>query len=226
MNKLSVAEICGMLEKQGMGQYAPDFHKKKVDGAALCKMERAHLIKLGVMNPAHQAALLQRIELYREDSKAGGFSGVGGFLHSAKAKVLAAASQCMASTQKGVAGCASRWEGVFSGAGGGGGGSESGVKAKVLEAVAQCMETTQDGFTACTESAIDAKQALQEKLTREPAGGRGGAIAAGLSMPRGRRSVVMAPSVTIPKGWKPPVHKKSATAEVTLTLTLTLTLKP
>ena len=107
MNKLSVAEICGMLEKQGMGQYAPDFHKKKVDGAALCKMERAHLIKLGVMNPAHQAALLQRIELYREDSKAGGFSGFGGFLHSAKAKVLAAASQCMASTQKGVAGCAS-----------------------------------------------------------------------------------------------------------------------
>ena len=159
MNKLSVTEICSMLEKQGMGQYAQDFHRKKVDGAALCKMERAHLIKLGVMNPAHQAALLQRIELYREDSKAGGFSGFGGFLHSAKAKVLAAASQCMASTQKGVAGCASlpqrgvvgcasRWEGVFSGAGGGGGGSDSGVKAKVLEAVAQCMETTQDGFAA------------------------------------------------------------------------------
>jgi len=212
MNKLSVSEICGMLEKQGMGQYAPDFHRKKVNGAALCKMERAHLIKLGVMNPAHQAALLQRIELYREDSKAGGFSRFGGSLQSAKAKVLEAASQCMASTQKGVAGCASMGR-VPSGVGGGGGGSDSGVKAKVLEAVAQCMETTQDGFTACTESAIDAKQALQEKLTGEPAGGRGGAMAAGLTMPQGRRTVVMAPSVTIAKGWKPPVHKKSATAE-------------
>lgn len=38
-------------------------------------------------------------------------------------------------------------------------------------------------------------------------------MAAGLTMPQGRRTVVMAPSVTIAKGWKPPVHKKSATAE-------------
>ena len=230
MNRLSVNEIGGMLEKQGLAQYAPDFRRKKVDGAALCRMELADLIKLGVMNTGHQAALLQRIELYREDPKVSASKGsswstpVFGVLQSAKAKVLEAASQCMASTQKGVAGCTeSTQKGVAgctesvgkiaSGVGAGGGGSDSGVKATVLEAVSQCIEATEEAFAACTESVIDAKQALREKFTGEPTGGSGGAVAAGLAMPRGRRTVVMAPSITIPTGWKPPVYKKSATAE-------------
>ena len=219
MNTLSVNEIGGMLEKQGLAQYAPDFRRKKVDGAALCKMELTDLIKLGVMNTGHQAALLQRIELYRDDPKASASKGspwitpVFGLLQSAKAKVLEAASQCMASTQKGVAGCTDSVGKHAGGVGSGGGGSDSGVKAKVLEAVSHCMESTQEGFTACTESVSDATQALREKCTGESAGGGGGGGPGGLAMPRGRRTVVMAPSVTIPKGWKPPVYKKSATAE-------------
>ena len=226
MNKLSVSEIGGMLEKQGMGQYALDFRRRKVDGAELCKMEVGNLIKLGVMNPAHQTFLLQRIELYREDRKSSGSKGspwstpVFGFLRNAKAKVLEAASQCIASTQKGVAGCTVSVGKITSGVGGGDGGSDSGVKTKVLEAVSHCLETTEEAFTACTESVIDAKQALHEKFTGEPAGGSGGALAASLAMPRGRRTVVMAPSITIPQGWKPPVHKKSATAEGFLTQAL------
>jgi cAMP-dependent protein kinase regulator len=119
----------------------------------------------------------------------------------------------MASTQKGVAGCTESVGAITSGVGAGGGGSDSGVKATVLEAVSQCIEATEEAFAACTESVIDAKQALHEKFAGEPTGGNAGAIAAGLAMPRGRRTVVMAPSITIPTGWKPPVYKKSAMAE-------------
>eukprot|EP00320_Phaeocystis_rex_P015646 CAMPEP_0119082012 /NCGR_PEP_ID=MMETSP1178-20130426/119410_1 /TAXON_ID=33656 /ORGANISM="unid sp, Strain CCMP2000" /LENGTH=53 /DNA_ID=CAMNT_0007064751 /DNA_START=71 /DNA_END=229 /DNA_ORIENTATION=+ len=50
INEFSVSEVADMLEKQGLSQYAPDFRRRKVNGEALCKMEVADLVKLGVMN--------------------------------------------------------------------------------------------------------------------------------------------------------------------------------
>jgi len=66
MNAYSVAEVSTMLEKNGLGAYVASFKAKGIDGKKLCALAAADLATLGVANEAHQKALLQRIELYRD----------------------------------------------------------------------------------------------------------------------------------------------------------------
>lgn len=166
MIEYSVAEVGTMLEKNGLGKYTAVFKDKGVDGKKLCAMNADELKKLGVTNELHVKALMQRIELYRDQQPSTAAASGG-----AKPNPLAAA---MAAFVAGYTKC----------------------MATVGEAATRCMEPVVGGLSSCTEAV---KGAL-------PMGGGGGKPP---TAARGRRGQVIAPSVKVPDGWKPPVHAKS-----------------
>lgn len=55
-----------MLMDMKMTSYVASFKAKGVDGKKLCSMKADDLVALGVTNEAHQKALMQKIELYRD----------------------------------------------------------------------------------------------------------------------------------------------------------------